>query len=354
MAKASDLLLGTLDMLILRTLTLGPLHGVGIADRIEQVTGGVFVVGPGSLFPALHRLAEKGWIEGDWGELENRRRAKFYALTPIGARPAHARETELAEGADRREPGARRGVVVVSWASRLRHLRRRVLDDDLDVELQSYSTSRIERRMARGAVTRRGAACRPARTGRDGPDEAARTGGARRRRARTTWRTCGRPGGRSTAAPASPYSPCSPIALGLRADAAVFSLVDGILLKSSGYPEPERIVQLWEKPPRGMRNGISGANYRRLGAAEPVLPWNRRDDRRPAELQRRAASRESLQCRDSLAAYFDVFGVKAALGRTFARGGISPATTRSSSLTHRVSLNLLGRRWSTRFAVRCN
>ena len=84
MAKASDLLQGTLDMLILRTLTLGPLHGVGIADRIEQVTGGVFVVGPGSLFPALHRLAEKGWIEGEWGELENRRRAKFYALTPSG------------------------------------------------------------------------------------------------------------------------------------------------------------------------------------------------------------------------------------------------------------------------------
>jgi PadR family transcriptional regulator PadR len=84
MAKASDLLQGTLDMLILRTLTLGPLHGVGIADRIEQVTGGVFVVGPGSLFPALHRLAEKGWIEGEWGELENRRRAKFYALTRSG------------------------------------------------------------------------------------------------------------------------------------------------------------------------------------------------------------------------------------------------------------------------------
>jgi PadR family transcriptional regulator PadR len=83
-AKPSDLLQGTLDMLILRTLALRPLHGVGIADRIEQVTGGVFVVGPGSLFPALHRLAEKGWIDGEWGELENRRRAKFYALTSSG------------------------------------------------------------------------------------------------------------------------------------------------------------------------------------------------------------------------------------------------------------------------------
>jgi PadR family transcriptional regulator, regulatory protein PadR len=84
MAKPAELLQGTLDLLILRTLELRPLHGVGIADRIEQVTRGVFVVGPGSLFPALHRLAEKGWIEGQWGELEKHRRAKFYALTRSG------------------------------------------------------------------------------------------------------------------------------------------------------------------------------------------------------------------------------------------------------------------------------
>jgi len=83
MAK-SDLLQGTLDLLILRTLELGPLHGIGIADRIERVTRGVFVVGPGSLFPALHRLAEEGWIEGEWGELENGRRAKVYTLTRSG------------------------------------------------------------------------------------------------------------------------------------------------------------------------------------------------------------------------------------------------------------------------------
>jgi transcriptional regulator len=84
MAKPTELLQGTLDLLILRTLELSPLHGVGIADRIEQVTQGVFAVGPGSLFPALHRLAEKGWIEGEWGELENGRRVKFYELTASG------------------------------------------------------------------------------------------------------------------------------------------------------------------------------------------------------------------------------------------------------------------------------
>ena len=84
MAKPAELLPGTLDLLILRTLELRSLHGVGIADRIEQVTRGVFMVGPGSLFPALHRLAEKGWIQGEWGELEDGRRAKFYTLTPPG------------------------------------------------------------------------------------------------------------------------------------------------------------------------------------------------------------------------------------------------------------------------------
>lgn len=84
MAKGVEILQGTLDLLILRTLDLRPLHGVGIADRIEQVTNRAFVVGPGSLFPALHRLAEKGWIEGQWGELENGRRAKFYSITRSG------------------------------------------------------------------------------------------------------------------------------------------------------------------------------------------------------------------------------------------------------------------------------
>jgi transcriptional regulator len=84
MAKSADLLQGTLDLLILRTLELRPLHGVGIADRIEQVTDGVFVVGPGSLFPALHRLAEKGWIDGEWAESETGRRVKTYSLTRSG------------------------------------------------------------------------------------------------------------------------------------------------------------------------------------------------------------------------------------------------------------------------------
>jgi transcriptional regulator len=82
----SDLLRGTLDMLILKTLTLEPLHGLGISRRIEQITGGIFQAPAGSLFPALHRLEQEGWIVGTWGESENNRRAKYYRLAPAGRR----------------------------------------------------------------------------------------------------------------------------------------------------------------------------------------------------------------------------------------------------------------------------
>jgi PadR family transcriptional regulator, regulatory protein PadR len=82
----SDLLQGTLDLLILTALALEPLHGLGISRRIEQVTHGAFQVKPGSLFPALHRLEENGWLRSAWGESENRRKAKYYTITKAGRR----------------------------------------------------------------------------------------------------------------------------------------------------------------------------------------------------------------------------------------------------------------------------
>ena len=77
---------GTLDLLILKTLAVGPNHGLGIADRIRQVTRGAFEVKPGSLFPALYRLEESGWLASEWGESKNNRRAKYYRLTKAGER----------------------------------------------------------------------------------------------------------------------------------------------------------------------------------------------------------------------------------------------------------------------------
>ena len=84
--KKTDLLQGTLDMLVLKALALGPLHGLGVSSRIEQITRGTFHVKPGSLFPALHRMEEAGWLTSSWGESENNRKAKFYRLTKTGQR----------------------------------------------------------------------------------------------------------------------------------------------------------------------------------------------------------------------------------------------------------------------------
>jgi PadR family transcriptional regulator, regulatory protein PadR len=84
--KQTNLLQGTLDLLILRALMTGELHGLGVSRRVEQMTRGTFQVKPGSLFPALHRMEENGWLTSFWGESENHRKAKFYRLTKAGER----------------------------------------------------------------------------------------------------------------------------------------------------------------------------------------------------------------------------------------------------------------------------
>jgi PadR family transcriptional regulator, regulatory protein PadR len=82
--RSAELVQGTLDMLILKTLQLEPLHGWGIAQRIRQISGGVFEVNPGSLFPAFRRLERAGWLDAEWRISENNRRAKYYSLTRAG------------------------------------------------------------------------------------------------------------------------------------------------------------------------------------------------------------------------------------------------------------------------------
>ena len=79
-----DMLQGTLDLLVLKTLALGPMHGWGVSQRIQQTSNDILTVNQGSLYPALHRLEHGGWIQASWGLSENNRRAKFYTLTPEG------------------------------------------------------------------------------------------------------------------------------------------------------------------------------------------------------------------------------------------------------------------------------
>jgi transcriptional regulator len=86
MEQRTNLLQGTLDLLILRAVLAGEMHGLAISRRIEQMTGGTFQVKPGSLFPALHRMEESGWLVASWGVSDNNRKAKFYRITKAGER----------------------------------------------------------------------------------------------------------------------------------------------------------------------------------------------------------------------------------------------------------------------------
>ncbi len=92
--KRTDLLRGTLDLLVLKALSLEPLHGVGISRRITQMTRGAFEVSFGSLFPSLHRMEERGWLEAEWRSSENNRRSKYYKLTSSGGAQLKAEERD--------------------------------------------------------------------------------------------------------------------------------------------------------------------------------------------------------------------------------------------------------------------
>lgn len=89
-AKDFELLQGTLDMLILKAVSLGPLHGYGVLLRIQQISGERLEIQQGSLYPALYRLEHQGWIASEWGESENKRKAKYYRLTAAGKRQLHS------------------------------------------------------------------------------------------------------------------------------------------------------------------------------------------------------------------------------------------------------------------------
>jgi len=93
-SQPANLLQGTLDLLILKALVSEQWHGLGISRRIEQITNGTFQVKPGSLFPALHRMEEAGWLASSWGESENNRRAKYYRLTKAGLRQLETEQQE--------------------------------------------------------------------------------------------------------------------------------------------------------------------------------------------------------------------------------------------------------------------
>ena len=98
--EKSDLLQGTLDMLVLKIVALGPVHGYGISQRIRQISKDVLQVQQGSLYPALHRLERRGWLQADWGQSENGRQAKFYKLSAKGRKQLTKEESNWARLAE--------------------------------------------------------------------------------------------------------------------------------------------------------------------------------------------------------------------------------------------------------------
>ena len=109
----SEIPYGTLDLMVLKTLAgLGPLHGYGIARRIEQVAQGALALNQGTIYPALLRLEQKGWIKSDWGTSENNRRARFYAITATGKRHLSAETDNWAQDGRHRQPAAHHGLIV--------------------------------------------------------------------------------------------------------------------------------------------------------------------------------------------------------------------------------------------------
>ncbi|MGH9722736.1 MAG: ABC transporter permease, partial [Bryobacteraceae bacterium] len=221
---------------------------------------------------------------------------------------------------------------------------RREVEQELDEEVRAYFEILVERSMARGLS--REAAERAARVRFEGPEQVKEK--VREVRVGATIETFFQDLRYATRVlrrdPGFTFFAVLTIALALGANAAIFSLVDGVLLKSVGYPEPERIVQLWEKPPGGLRNGIAPANY---------IDWTRLSRSFESMAAQSGATMSylasaagsvpvSLRAGVVSAPYFDVFGVKAALGRTFARDEDQQGKEKVVVLTYRVWQNLLG------------
>ena len=240
---------GTLDLLVLRTLELQPLHGAGIAERILQTTRGTFQIKAGSLFPALHRLEQNGWIEGEWAVLPTGPRIKSVPTDAAGSAAPLEREGNLAARRRGHEPDA--GVAVVAMAivravvaSIRARLRRAVAERDLDDELRAFVEARVVWHEGRGLAPDE--ARRAAMLEIDGVEQVkeavrdVRIGTALeamardvRHGTRVLWR-----------APGYALVTILTLALGIGVNAAIFSVVHAVLWRPLPYPDAGRIVAI--------------------------------------------------------------------------------------------------------------
>ena len=320
-----DLIQGTLDLLVLKALSVEPMHGWGICERIQQWSGEVFELKQGSLYPALARLSREGYIDSGWQTTENNRRARYYHLTAAenelsrrsatigcGCRPRFTRSWK----SPHRSPPMR-------WIDGVRYriaalLRPGQMDRDLAEEMRFHLEMEAEKNERMGMSP---AAAR---------DAARRQFGGRLRYGEQTREARGaqplldlvgdlRLGTRSLRrAPTFTVVAVATLALGIGATAAMFSIVQAVLLRPLPYQQPDRLVQVWEVQPGGSEhNVVSRGNF---------LDWRERN-RAFSDISAYmldfgyglTGDGDPVQVAGSLAtpSLFTTLGVEAALGRTF-------------------------------------
>ena len=274
MSDQTDVLQGTLDLLIMRTLALERMHGWAIAQRIQQISGDLLRVQQGSLYPALHRLEHQGWITAEWGASENNRRARFYSLTQSRPQAARHRGLEVGPPVGRRQSRAAEDVTVRTLAHRATAgcdpvVFRDRRESDLREELQFH----LERENPSGS---RRAACRatPARLHARrvfGGVEPVNGRSAATRAARRSSTTCARDvryAFRSfRRAPLAALTIVTTVALGLGLVAVVFTLLNAFVFRVDEVRNPHELFAV-ERPANGQR-GAGGLHARAVRRARP-------------------------------------------------------------------------------------
>ena len=263
-----DLLQGTLDLLILKSLSTGANHGYGIATRIHQLSDDVLKVEEGSLYPALYRMEEQGLIESEWSVTENNRKAKFYKLTRKGRTAAQAEvdgwlrlSSAVHESASRdRAQGAQspgRGHLKFRWPF-ISQKRDREMSDEMAFHIESTTRELVERRHERDRRAVRGAPQVRQRPEAEGsrPRNSGSAGSSRM--------CCAMRGVMARGLRRSPgftLAVVLTLALGIGANTAIFSVVDQLLLRPLPYPEGENLVMVYEARESNSHNSVSPANW---------------------------------------------------------------------------------------------